>query len=248
MEAIIQCRGLSKYYKPPLSRGVIRALDGLTLEVYPGEIFGLLGPNGSGKTTTLKLILGLIFPTKGEVKVFGKSPLDPGVKARIGFVPDGPYFYGSFTAEELLLFYGRLLGMDDKAIRRRTGELLEFVGLKEFRTLKVAHYSKGMLQRLGIAQALLNDPDLLLLDEPTAGLDPIGAKEIRQMMKDIRDRGKTVFMCSHLLIEAQGICDRVAILNEGKLIKYGPVKELVSPSKNLEDVFVEAVTSQGGEE
>jgi len=249
-EAVIKCRDLTKHYKPPLSRHVIRALEGLTLEVYPGEIFGLLGPNGSGKTTTLKLILGLIFPTRGEVTVFGRSPLDPGIKAKIGFVPDGPYFYGGFTAEELLLFYGRLLGMDDKTTKRRIGELLEFVGLEEFRSIKIAHYSKGMLQRLGIAQALLADPDLLLLDEPTAGLDPIGAREIRQMMRELRERGKTVFMCSHLLLEAQWICDRVAILNEGKLIKYGPVSELVTPERTLEDVFVEAVTggSKEGQE
>ncbi len=232
--AVIFCRDLAKYFYPPLARKPIVALDGIDLDVGEGEIFGLLGPNGSGKTTTLKLILGLLFPDRGEVSVFDRSPLDPTMKKRVGFVPDGPYFYGTFTADELLLFYGRLLGMMDKDIRKKTEELLEFVGLKPFRKLRVAHYSKGMLQRLGIAQALLNDPDLLLLDEPTAGLDPIGSRDIREMMHDLRNQGKTVFMCSHLLREAQDICDRVAIINEGKIIRQGRVSDLVGTGEAVE--------------
>lgn len=234
-EVIVQLKNVRKEY-PTGWGGTILALDNVSFEVYQGEIFGLVGPNGSGKTTTLKLILGLIFPTDGEITLFGSNPYDIDVKNRVGFLPDGPYFYDFLNADELLDFYGRLFGYTKMQRRERIEQLLELVGMKQFRKMPLRNYSKGMMQRIGLAQALINDPDLLLLDEPTTGLDPLGARDIKDMMVQLREEGKTIFLCSHLLADVQMICDRVAILNHGQVIRQGTIEELLAPTTVTEIV------------
>lgn len=234
-EVILQTQGLSKTYRPAFSRTGKTALESLTIDVKRGEIFGLVGPNGSGKTTTLKLLLGLIKPSAGSIEVFGRGPRDVAVKKRIGFLPDGPYFYDHLNSYEVLDFYGKLFGFDAAERKSRSEELLDMVGLNpNDRKRQIRTYSKGMMQRVGLAQALINDPEFLFLDEPTTGLDPIGARQMKDAILSVRDKGKTVLLCSHLLADVQAICDRVAILSEGKLVKFGTVRELVGPSQSFE--------------
>lgn len=238
-EVIIQTNALNKTYRPMFSRTGKTALHSLTIDVRRGEIFGLVGPNGSGKTTTLKTLLGLIKPTGGSVEIFGRGPRDVAVKQRIGFLPDGPYFYDHLNSYEVLDFYGKLFGYSKEVRRQKSEEILDIVGLnKADRKRVIRTYSKGMMQRVGLAQALLNDPELLFLDEPTTGLDPIGARQMKDAILRVRDAGKTVLLCSHLLADVQAICDRVAILSEGKLVKFGTVPELVGPSQHFE-IFAE---------
>ncbi|MBC7286967.1 MAG: ABC transporter ATP-binding protein, partial [Armatimonadetes bacterium] len=198
-----------------------------------GQIFGLVGPNGSGKTTTLKLLLGLVFPTRGTGEVLGFPIGHPAYKERIGFLPEGPYFYDHLNAVELLRFYGSLFGYAGKELERRIQELLELVGMWDRRHIRVRNYSRGMLQRVGVAQALINDPDLVFLDEPTSGLDPIGAMQIREIIVRIREQGKTVFLCSHLLKEMEPLCDNIAILNRGRLVTQGSVDELLAGPEGM---------------
>ena len=234
-DVILQTRDLSKVYRAPFSRVGKSALENLTIDVRRGEIFGLVGPNGSGKTTTLKLLLGLLTPTSGTVEIFGRGPRDVAVKQRIGFLPDGPYFYDHLNSYEVLDFYGKLFGYDAPYRKARSEELLDMVGLNPAdRKRPIRTYSKGMMQRVGLAQALINDPELLFLDEPTTGLDPIGARAMKDAILQVRDRGKTVLLCSHLLADVQAICDRVAIVSEGKLVKFGTVDELVGRSQSFE--------------
>ncbi len=240
-EVIIQTNDLRKIYRAPFSREGKTALHGLTIDVKRGEIFGLVGPNGSGKTTTLKLLLGLIKPTAGEVSVFGRGPDDVAVKQRIGFLPDGPYFYDYLNSYEVLDFYGRLFGYSADERARRSEAMLDMVALnKADRKRPIRTYSKGMMQRVGLAQSLLNDPELLFLDEPTTGLDPIGARQMKDAILNVRAMGKTVLLCSHLLADVQAICDRVAIISEGQLVKFGTVPELVGPSQRFE-VFASGI-------
>ena len=234
-DVIIQTKGLSKIYRPLFAREGKTALHGLTIDVRRGEIFGLVGPNGSGKTTSLKLLLGLIKPSGGEISIFGRGPRDVAVKKRIGFLPDGPYFYDHLNSYEVLDFYAKLFGYSDAERKERIPRLLDTVGLNPTDRKRVIRtYSKGMVQRVGLAQALINDPELLFLDEPTTGLDPIGARGMKDAILAQRDAGKTVLVCSHLLADVQAICDRVAILSEGKLVKFGTVRELVGPSQTFE--------------
>jgi ABC-2 type transport system ATP-binding protein len=234
-EVIIQTKDLSKVYRPMFAREGKTAMDHLSIDVRQGEIFGLVGPNGSGKTTTLKLLLGLIKPTHGEITIFGRGPRDVAVKQRIGFLPDGPYFYDHLNAYEVLDFYGKLFGYSEADRKERIPRLLDTVSLNPADRKRVIRtYSKGMVQRVGLAQALINDPELLFLDEPTTGLDPIGARQMKDAILRQRDAGKTVLVCSHLLADVQAICDRVAILSEGKLVKFGTVRELVGPSQTFE--------------
>ncbi len=234
-EVIIQTNNLSKVYRPMFAREGKTALDNLTIDVRQGEIFGLVGPNGSGKTTTLKLLLGLIKPTNGDITIFGRGPRDVAVKQRIGFLPDGPYFYDHLNSYEILDFYGKLFGYSDADRKERIPRLLDTVALNPADRKRVIRtYSKGMVQRVGLAQALINDPELLFLDEPTTGLDPIGARQMKDAILRQRDAGKTVLVCSHLLADVQAICDRVAILSEGKLVKFGTMRELVGPSQTFE--------------
>jgi len=200
--------------------------------VQEGQIFGLLGPNGSGKTTTIKLLLGLVFPTSGSGEIFGYPLGTLDYKKRIGFVPEGPYFYDYLNAVELLRFYGGLFEMRGAELEDRIEELLKLVGMWGRRKRKVINYSRGMLQRIGLAQGLINDPDLLLADEPTSGLDPIGAIQIRELLIRLRDEGKTIFLCSHLLKEMEPLCDTVAILNRGVVCQQGSMEKLLTGKYN----------------
>ena len=202
-------------------------MDNLDLEVFPGEVFGLLGPNGSGKSTTIKLLLGLLYPTSGSARVFGKAPTNTSVKAHIGFMPEESYLYRYLNAEETLDYYGRLFKLDRYERRRRTAQLIDMVGLKRAAKRAVGTYSKGMARRIGLAQALINDPELLILDEPTTGLDPIGTRQIKEVIKVLGDRGKTVLLCSHLLADVEDVCDRVAIMYGGRRQALGSVHELL---------------------
>lgn len=224
---VIETRNLSKIYRDFWGRKKVHALKSLDIEVKQGEIFGLLGPNGSGKSTTIKLILGLLFPTSGRVLVFDKDATETSKNERIGYLPEESYLYKFLTAEETLDFYGRLFDMSGADRRRRVAELIEMVGLKGARHRQLREYSKGMTRRVGLAQALINDPDLILLDEPTTGLDPIGTREMKDLILNLRDQGKTVLLCSHQLADVQDVCDRVAILHQGELKELGRVAELL---------------------
>jgi ABC-2 type transport system ATP-binding protein len=227
-ETVIHTRALTKVYRDFWGRQKVRALKGLDLEVHRGEVFGLLGPNGSGKTTTIKLLLGLLFPTEGEALVFGRPASDVAKNERLGYLPEESYLYRFLTAEETLDFYGRLFDMPAETRRERVDSLIKLVGLEKARKRQLQEYSKGMTRRIGLAQALINDPELILLDEPTSGLDPIGTREMKDMILRLREEGKTVVMCSHLLADVQDVCDRIAILHQGELKELGRVDELLT--------------------
>ncbi|MDA0808156.1 MAG: ABC transporter ATP-binding protein [Planctomycetota bacterium] len=226
-EPVIQIRNLTKTYRDFWGRKKVQALNSLSLEVNKGEVFGLLGPNGSGKTTTMKLLLGLLFPTEGEISILGKSASDVSKNERIGYLPEESYLYRFLNAEETLDFYGRLFDIPAEVRKQRTNELIEMVGLQHARRRQLKEYSKGMTRRIGLAQALINDPDLVLLDEPTSGLDPEGSQDMKRLIESLRDRGKTVVMCSHLLADVQDVCDRIAILYGGELKELGRVEDLL---------------------
>jgi ABC-2 type transport system ATP-binding protein len=227
-DVVVQTRALTKVYRDFWGRQKVRALKALDLEVYRGEVFGLLGPNGSGKTTTIKLILGLLFPTAGDALVLGKRATDVGKNERIGYLPEESYLYRFLNAEETLDFYARLFDMPSETRQARVDALIKQVGLDTARKRQLQEYSKGMTRRIGLAQALINNPDLILLDEPTSGLDPIGTREMKDMILRLKDEGKTVIMCSHLLADVQDVCDRIAILHQGELKELGRVHELLT--------------------
>jgi ABC-2 type transport system ATP-binding protein len=226
-EVVIQTRNLSKVYRDFWGRKKVQALNSLSLEVNRGEVFGLLGPNGSGKTTTLKLLLGLLFPSEGEVSILGKPAVDVTKNQRIGYLPEESYLYRFLNAEETLDFYGRLFNMPAAERRERSRQLIERVGLQHARRRQLKEYSKGMTRRIGLAQALINNPDLILLDEPTSGLDPMGSRDMKDLIQKLKDEGKTVVMCSHLLADVQDVCDRIAILDRGELKVLGKVQDLL---------------------
>jgi len=226
-DVVIETRSLTKVYRDFWGRQKVRALKALDLQIHRGEIFGLLGPNGSGKTTTMKLLLGLLFPTSGEALVFGNDATDVGKNERIGYLPEESYLYKFLNAEETLDFYGRLFDMPASTRRARVKELISLVGLDWAKRRQLKEYSKGMTRRIGLAQALINDPELILLDEPTTGLDPIGTREMKDLILDLRRKGKTVVMCSHLLADVQDVCDRIAILYQGELKELGRVDNLL---------------------
>jgi ABC-2 type transport system ATP-binding protein len=226
-EIVIETRNLTKVYRDFWGRQKVRALKALDLEVRRGEIFGLLGPNGSGKTTTIKLLLGLLFPTSGQALVFGREATDVTKNERIGYLPEESYLYRFLNAEETLDFYGRLFNMPRQVRRQRTADLIEMVGLVWAKRRQLKEYSKGMTRRIGLAQALINDPEVLFLDEPTSGLDPIGTREMKDLILRLRDQGKTILMCSHLLADVQDVCDRIAILHQGELKELGRVDSLL---------------------
>jgi ABC-2 type transport system ATP-binding protein len=226
-DTAIHTQGLTKIYKDFWGRDKVRALQNLNLTVGRGEVFGLLGPNGSGKSTTIKLLLGLIFPTAGTAHVLGKPCGSTDINQQIGFLPEESYLYRFLNGEETLYFYGRLFKMDRRTLKRRVPELLDTVGLDEkARKRKLREYSKGMARRIGLAQALINDPQLVLLDEPTTGLDPIGTREMKDLILSLKDQGKTVILCSHLLADVQDVCDRITILFRGKMQTLGDVRDL----------------------
>ncbi|HAL13055.1 MAG TPA: multidrug ABC transporter ATP-binding protein [Planctomycetaceae bacterium] len=227
-DVVIETRNLTKTYKDFWGRSKVHALKALDLDVKKGEIFGLLGPNGSGKSTTIKLLLGLLFPTGGEALVFGSDASDVSKNERIGYLPEESYLYKFLNAEETLDFYGRLFNMSATKRRKRIKELIKMIDLDWAKKRQLKEYSKGMTRRIGLAQALINDPELILLDEPTTGLDPIGTREMKDLILRLRDQGKTVLMCSHLLADVQDVCDRIAILYQGELKELGRVDNLLS--------------------
>ena len=227
---VIETQNLTKIYRDFWGRPKVRALKALDLDVRRGEVFGLLGPNGSGKSTTIKLLLGLLFPTSGRALVFGKDAVEVTKNERIGYLPEESYLYRFLTAEETLDFYGRLFDMPAAVRRERTAALIEKVGLSWAKRRQLKEYSKGMARRIGLAQALINDPDLILLDEPTSGLDPLGTREMKDMILELRGQGKTVVMSSHLLADVQDVCDRIAILYKGDLKELGRVDHLLQVS------------------
>jgi ABC-2 type transport system ATP-binding protein len=233
-DVIVGTRKLTKVYRDFWGRQKKTALRALNIEIRRGEIFGLLGPNGSGKTTTIKLLLGLLFPTDGEAFVFGRPAADVRKNEKIGYLPEESYLYRFLNAEETLDFYGRLFNLDPARRRARSQELIEKVGLKNDRKRVLREYSKGMRQRIGLAQALINDPDLVILDEPTSGLDPLGTRWMKNLILELRNHGKTVIMCSHHLEDVQDVCDRIAILSEGELQAYGQVKTLLQDINRVE--------------
>ena len=227
-ENVVAVRGLTKVFKDFWGRDKARAVDNVDFEVRRGEIFGLLGPNGSGKSTTVKLLLGLLNPTRGHIEVFGRSPDHVATKERIGYLPEESYLYRYFNSGETLQFFGKLFALPADERRRRTELLLDMVGLKATQTRAVGEFSKGMQRRIGLAQALINDPDLVILDEPTAGLDPIGCREVKDLIVALARRGKTVILSSHLLADVEDVCDRVVIYYGGKIHAAGALNELLA--------------------
>jgi ABC-2 type transport system ATP-binding protein len=224
----VRIEHLTKVYKDFWGRDKVRALDDLTLDIHRGEVFGLLGPNGSGKSTTIKLMLGLIFPTQGSATILGHPAGNTAINERIGFLPEESYLYRFLSGEETLYFYGRLFKIPRRELKRRVPLLLDTVGLNtKDRKRKLREYSKGMARRIGLAQALINDPDLILLDEPTTGLDPIGTREMKDLILSLKQQGKTVLLCSHLLADVQDVCDRITILFRGKMQELGHVRDLL---------------------
>ena len=227
-DAAVYTENLTKVYKDFWGRDKVRALEGLNLTINRGEVFGLLGPNGSGKSTTIKLLLGLIFPTRGKAEILGQPCGSTEINRRIGFLPEESYLYRFLNGEETLYFYGRLFKIPHRDLKKRVPLLLDTVGLDEkARKRKLREYSKGMARRIGLAQALINDPELVLLDEPTTGLDPIGTREMKDLIVSLKEQGKTVILCSHLLADVQDVCERITILFRGRMQTLGHVKDLV---------------------
>lgn len=239
-EPAVAVHGLTKVFPVPLHRQWVGAVRDLDLRVEPGEVYGLLGPNGSGKSTTLKIILGLVSPTRGRTEIFGRDSSRVDSRETVGFLPENPYFYKYLTGAETLRFFGKLCGLRGKQLQKRSDELLELVGLTNARNRRLGTYSKGMLQRIGLAQALINEPKLVVLDEPTAGVDPAGSREIRDLIVDLKRRGITVLLSSHLLAQVQEICDRVGILANGKLVREGRLEELIAIENQTELVLENA--------
>src|SRR3984957_6279216 len=227
-DIIIETRNLTKVYRDFWGRPKVQALKALDLQVYRGEIFGLLGPNGSGKTTTIKLLLGLLFATEGDALIFGESTTNVAKNERIGYLPEESYLYKFLNAEETLHFYGRLFKISAAERTKRVDRLIDLVGLSSAKHRQLREYSKGMQRRIGMAQALINNPELILLDEPTSGLDPIGTAEIKELIRELRAQGKTIVLSGHLLADMQDICDRIAILHRGELKEVGRVTDLLT--------------------
>jgi ABC-2 type transport system ATP-binding protein len=239
-EPAVAVTGLTKIFPIPFHRQSVVAVRDLHLRVESGEVYGLLGPNGSGKSTTLKIILGLVSPTRGNTEIFGRDSELVESREAVGFLPENPYFYKHLTGAETLRFFGRLCRLSGATLKKRVNEMLELVGLTEARDRHLRGYSKGMLQRIGLAQALINDPKLVVLDEPTAGVDPAGSRQIRDLIVDLRKRGITVLLSSHLLAQVQEICDRVGILAKGVLVREGALQELIAIENQTELVLENA--------
>ena len=245
MDYAVEMRGVTVVF--PSRRGPVRALDSLDLAVKPGQVFGFLGPNGAGKTTAMHILLGFIETTSGEALLFGEDVRRSIARQRIGYLPEHPDTYRFLTGRELLRMTGRLFHLGGKQLAERVETALDTIGLTEAAGRRIATYSRGMMQRICLAQALINDPDLLILDEPTGGLDPIGRMEIRRIISDLRDRGKTVFFSSHELSEVELVCDTLAILCRGRIVAQGPADSLVKPGERLESYFMQVVRSAEAE-
>ena len=241
MEYAIETFSLTKIFSDWWGRAKVYAVDDLNLQVHRNEVFGFLGPNGSGKTTTLKMLLGLLHPTKGKALVLGGDGADPKINAKVGFLPEESYLYRYLNARETLDFYGRLFGLPPKLRKMRIEALLDMVGLKAVANRAVGTFSKGMARRIGLAQALINDPDLLILDEPTTGLDPIGTRQIKDLIIKLAERGKTILLCSHLLADVEDVCDRIAILYGGKIQSQGRVRDLLQQT-NKRQITTDAIS------
>ena len=231
---VIEIRNLSKVYRDFWGRKKVQAVKSLSLDVKRGEVFGLLGPNGSGKTTTIKMLLGLLFPTSGEIKILGKKASDVEKNERIGYLPEESYLYRFLNADETMDFYGRLFDISATERVQRADELIKMVGLETARRRQLKEYSKGMTRRIGLAQALINNPELVILDEPTSGLDPIGTREMKDLILKLRDEGKTVVLCSHQLADVQDVSDRIAVLFQGELKVLGEVDQLLELREETE--------------
>jgi ABC-2 type transport system ATP-binding protein len=243
MSTVASIKNLYKSFKVGFIPKRREILKGISLDVTKGEIFGYLGPNGAGKTTTLKCILGLIFPDRGEIKLFGHPHLSPKGKERLGYLPENPYFYDYLTGEEFLSFYAQLFGLSRTDREDKIRRLLHLVGLEKAQDLQLRKYSRGMLQRIGLAQALINDPELLFLDEPLGGLDPLGRREIRDIIVGLKQDGRTVFICSHILQDIEMICDRVAIVVGGRILSRGRLQELISEKIIFTEVTVSGLAA-----
>ena len=239
----VQIENISKVFPVPLRRQRVQAVKNLSLVVEPGQVYGLLGPNGCGKSTTLKILLGLVTPNSGRALVFGKDSREYRSHRDVGFLPENPYFHKFLTAAELLSFHGKICGLSGKKLTTRIDELIDLVGLRDARDRRVGGFSKGMLQRIGLAQALVHDPGLVVLDEPTAGVDPAGSHQIRDLILDLKKRGKTILLTSHLLEQVQEICDRVGIMARGEMICEGPLEDLVRV-KNQTEFVIENATPE----
>jgi len=233
-QSIVKAVGLTKIFKDFWGRPKVKAVDSINIDIKEGQVYGLLGPNGSGKSTTLKMMLGLLFPTKGKITIFDKPVTNVKVKERIGFLPEESYLYGYLTAKETLKFYGNLFNISSSTIDKRADTLLEMVGLGKTAKRSVKEFSKGMARRLGLAQALINDPELIFLDEPTSGLDPIGTRQIKDLIIDLKNKGKTILLCSHLLADVEDVCDTIAILYGGKIRVEGRVGELLKKEDSIQ--------------
>lgn len=227
MEKVIESQDLHKTFRDFWRRPKVHAVRGISFGIGSGEVFGLLGPNGSGKSTTIKMILGLLHTSKGKLSVLGRSPRDVKVKQRIGYLPEESYLYPYLTSEETLEFYGKLFDLDSAERQRRIDDLFEMVGLSHVRKRLVGEFSKGMARRVGLAQALINDPDLVILDEPTAGLDPLGCRQMKDLILLLAERGKTVLLSSHLLADVEDVCDRIAILYNGEIQATGAMRDML---------------------
>jgi ABC-2 type transport system ATP-binding protein len=240
----ISIKGLTKDFSVGMRGVKLRAVDDLTLEVGDNEIFGLIGPNGSGKSTTIKVVLGLLDASLGECQIYGKPSHTVAARHSVGFLPEAPYFYRYLSGRELVRFYARICGVSRGKIAKQVAEVIELVGMTEAAHRRVGTYSKGMLQRIGLAQALVHDPQLVILDEPTAGVDPLGSAAIAEIIRELKRRGKTVLLCSHLLAQIEGLCDRVAILHRGKLVREGRVDDLVQ-EKDAQSLVVQGLSAEG---
>lgn len=246
MMKAIEIRDLTKEYSLGPFKKKINVLDHVSLVINAGEIFGFLGPNGAGKTTTLKIMLGLSRPTSGTIAILGRDYQDPLVKAELGYLPERPYFYEYLTATEFLTFYARLFGLRGPQAKAKVLALLERVRLSDVQDLPLRKFSKGMLQRIGIAQALINDPKLVILDEPMSGLDPIGRREVRDLILQLKQEGKTVFFSSHIISDVEIICDRVAILHHGKVTAEGRIDDLLQMPNTVREIELKGLNGQGG--
>jgi ABC-2 type transport system ATP-binding protein len=245
-DLVVQTEQLSKAFRVGFWGRKVTAVHQINVDVRRGEVFGFLGPNGAGKTTTIKILMGLIYPTSGLAKIFGHAVGDPQGKSKVGFLPESPYFYDYLTSREFLRFYGHLFSLWGKSLDKRIDELLELVGMTHAKDLQLRKFSKGMLQRVGIAQALINDPELVVLDEPMSGLDPVGRKEVRDLILRLKESGKTVMFSSHILHDAELLCDRVAMIMKGRLVACGPVAELIEQGATQQvEVVVDHLTPEG---
>jgi ABC-2 type transport system ATP-binding protein len=240
----ISIKGLTKDFSVGMRGVKLRAVDDLNLEIGDNEIFGLIGPNGSGKSTTIKVVLGLLDASVGECQIYGKPSHTVAARHSVGFLPEAPYFYRYLSGRELVRFYARICGVSRGQIDTQVADVIELVGMTEAAHRRVGTYSKGMLQRIGLAQALVHDPQLVILDEPTAGVDPLGSAAIAEIIRELKRRGKTVLLCSHLLAQIEGLCDRVAILHRGKLVREGRVDDLVQ-EEDAESLVVQGLSAAG---